>query len=356
MHLLVSLALCASLATALPTFLVHRQLPSLSLLYNASTFSPTGQGITFRSTLNYSCDALSFSYAGSRPPLSLTAHRANDSSLLTVIGSFYATSGNVTWAPTLPGGERYFVRLEDSEGKRSDTNSSLVAVPQSEFPGCTAYYSGSSSSSSVKSVTAGLIIVFAILAVPLVIALFWVLARLYRLMRRFCCPAAHARSLARLAAKGVARTTSYARSDSTRSTDTRSSSLDEKMGQPMPPPGQPARPPAEPPLQPLPQTQAQPLAEARARHGSDGGERRLSRVSEEPSRRQSLAPAEIHRLELHVDELQRALRAAAALAEGDGEAEAEAEDGAQRSAAQQMALPRYHTDEDVVDWDSKSEK
>lgn len=136
MHVLVPLALCASLASALPTFLVHRQLPSLSLFYNASTFSPTGQGITYRSTLNYSCDALSFSYAGSRPPLSLTAHRANDSSLLTVIGSFYATSGNVSWTPTLPEGERYFVRLEDSEGKRSDTISSLVAVPQSEFPGC----------------------------------------------------------------------------------------------------------------------------------------------------------------------------------------------------------------------------
>ncbi|GAA5921385.1 hypothetical protein JCM3775_003021 [Rhodotorula graminis] len=354
MHLLVPFALGVASATALPTLLVHRQLPSLSLVYDASTFSPTGQGVTYRSTLNYSCDALSFSYAGSRPPLSLTAHRANDSSLLTVIGSFYATSGNVSWAPTLPEGERYFVRLEDSEGKTSDTNSSLIAVPQRELSGCTAYYSGSRSSSGMTSVTAGLIIVFAILAVPLVLALFWVLARLYRLMRRFCCPAAHARSLARLAAKGVARTTSYARSDSMRSTDTRSSSFDEKMAQPMPPQSQPARAPPEPPLQPLPQ----PLAEARARYGSDGGERRLSRVSEEPSRRQSLAPAEIHRLELHVDELQRALRAAAALAEREGEAEAEAEDEAQRSAGQQMgeSLPRYHTEEDIVDWDSKSEK
>lgn len=212
----------------------------------------------------------------------------------------------------------------------------------------------------MTSVTAGLIILFAVLAVPLLIALFWVVARLYRLMRRFCCPAAHARSLARLAAKGVARTTSYARSDSTHSTDTRSSSLDEKMGQPMPPPmGPPPSQPtrssqAEPPLQPLPQAQAQPLAEARARHGTDAGERRLSRVSAEHSLRQSLAPAEIHRLELHVDELQRALRAAAALAEGEGEAEAEEE--AQRSAQHISSLPRYHTDEDVVDWDSKSEK
>lgn len=383
-HALAPLALCAASAEALPKFLAGRQLPSLSLDYNTTTFSPTGSGFTYRTTLNYSCDPLTFSYAGSRPPLTLTAHRANDSSLLTVIGSFYATSGNVTWSPTLPEGEVYFVRLEDAEGMTSETDSSLVVVPQDGIPECQcglppalllspllslinsplrrAYYGSTGGSSGLSSAAAGLIIFFTVLAVPILVALVWLLARLYRLIRRCCCPAAHARRLARLAAQGVAHTKGYERTDTTTTTRSSSGSMDEKMSMgPQPgtqqPPNLPPRPQAQPqaqgqgPSQAPGQAQSQPLAEARARHGTDAGERRLSRVAVEPPRRQSLGPAELHKLELHVDELQRALRAAAALAEGEGDGHGEGQSAGRRT------LPEYEeAGEDVVDWDAKSEK